>query len=62
MSNANYCVSTTGTQELDSVSFPDLVIAHSYTTTSVKLETFRNGNTQTEQDLAIVCLAIFGDQ
>tara|TARA_R100000654_G_scaffold65911_1_gene93929 strand:+ start:3656 stop:4774 length:1119 start_codon:yes stop_codon:yes gene_type:complete len=62
MSNTNYCVSTTGTQELDSVSLPDLVIAHSYTTTSVKLETFRNGSTQTEQDLAIVCLVIFGDQ
>ena len=62
MSSANYCLVASGSQELDSVGNPDLVTAHTYATSSVKLETFFTGSSSTPNDLAIVCLAIFGDQ
>ena len=58
MSDTNYCVLTSGSQQLDSVGNPDLVIAHTHTTSSVKLETYQTNTTQ-PNDLAIVCLAIF---
>ena len=62
MSSANYCLVASGSQQLDSVNNPDLVTAHTYATSSVKLETFFTGSSSQPDDLAIVCLAIFGDQ
>ena len=62
MANANYCCVTSTCQGTDSVANFDVVNPHSFTTTSVDVETFGSPTSpSTETDHHIVCVAIFGD-
>jgi len=62
MANNDYAVVGGCCQSLDSVANFDVVNPHSFTTTSVDLETFGSAtNPSTEGDFQIVCIAIFGD-
>ncbi len=62
MANANYCCVTSTAQGVDSVANYDTSNPHSFTTTSVDIETFGSpSNPSTETDHQIVCVAIFGD-
>jgi len=62
MADANYCCITSTCQGTDSVANFDVVNPHTFTTTSVDVETFGSPSApSTETDHNIVCVAIFGD-
>lgn len=62
MQNNDYSCICSGSQGLDSVANFDVVTPHSFTTTSVDLESFGSAtNPNVEGDFQIVCIAIFGD-
>ena len=62
MANDDYCCVTSTCQGADSVANFDVSNPHSFTTTSVDIETFGSAtNPGTETDHHIVCVAIFGD-
>ena len=62
MGNDDYSCVCSCCQSIDTVANFDVVNAHTFTTTSVDLETFGSAtNPGTEGDLHIVCVAIFGD-
>lgn len=56
--DTNYCAVAGGSQELDSTSMPDGVMVHTYTTTSVDLESYGNLTGTAEADLPIINLII----
>ena len=56
--DTNYCAVAGGSQELDSTSMPDGVMVHTYTTTSVDLESYGNLTGTAEMDLPIINLII----
>ena len=60
--NNDYSCVVSGSQGLDSIANFDVVNPHSFTTTSVDLESFGSAtNPNVEGDFQIVCVAIFGD-
>lgn len=62
LANANYSCVTSTCQGTDSVANFDVANPHSFTTTSVDIETFGSPSApSTETDHHIVCVAIFGD-
>ena len=56
--DTNYCAVAGGSQELDSTARADGVMVHTYTTTSVDLESFGNLTGTAEADLQIINLMI----
>jgi len=56
--DTNYCAIAGGSQELNSTARPDGVNVHTYTTTSVDLESFGNLGGTAEADLQIINLMI----
>jgi hypothetical protein len=56
--DTNYSAVAGGSQELDSTSMPDGVMVHTYTTTSVDLESYGRLDGTAEMDLQIINLII----
>ena len=56
--DTNYCAVAGGSQELNATAMPDGVMVHTYTTTSVDLESYGRLDGTAEEDLQIINLMI----
>ena len=56
--DTNYCAVGGGSQELDSSALPDGVVLHTYTTTSIDVESYIRLDSQDEGDLQIINIII----